>query len=307
MNTYAKKGGYYLKGPSKELFVPENNLDMVSKLKNNNFIVFDTETTGFAPNIIYGKIIEIGAVKIINGEIVDRFSTFINPGKIYGKQQKIPKKIVEVTSITDDDVKDAPEIYEVMKNFNNFIGNDSVLVAHNAKFDIRFLNFWLNEQCKFHEADSYICTMELDKILFPDAENHKLCSCIERFGIKNEHAHRAVDDAEATAKLFLKQREEILPYLDNIDYNFTNQKINVDMKKIKIRSLGDWKKPANKTHDELDRLYLNLYYSQDQVYGSVYYDRILKQWHNKDFPEKYELDFVELTQMVESIRKEGLN
>ena len=57
MNTYAKKGGYYLKGPSKELFIPEANLEMVSKLKNNNFIVFDTETTGFAPNAIYGKII----------------------------------------------------------------------------------------------------------------------------------------------------------------------------------------------------------------------------------------------------------
>ena len=90
-----------------------------------------------------------------------------------------------------------------MKKFNNFIGNDTVLVAHNAKFDIRFLNFWLSEQCKFHEADSYICTMELDKILFPDVSGHKLCNCIERFNITNEHAHRAIDDAEATAKLFL--------------------------------------------------------------------------------------------------------
>lgn len=299
-----KKGGYYLKdknNPSKEFFIEDKYLEMVSKLKNQNFIVFDLETTALKPDINYGKIIEIGAVKIKDGEIIDRFSTFINPG------MKIPKKIVELTHITDEMVSNSPDIWTSVRNFNDFIEDGYVLVAHNARFDVSFLAYWLSKMGLFYDADAYICTMVLDKILNPNAINHKLCTCIQKYGIVNNAAHRAVDDAEATAKLLIEQRNELVPYLESVNYTFKNEAKEVDMTNLKIRSYGDWVKPATKTHGIINRLYINLYYPKEQIYGTVYYDRITKSFANKDFPIGYTIDFDKLEEIIKTNRKEGLN
>ena len=299
MNTF-EKGGSYLSDGKIKYFVPSNKMNMVSKLKNNKFIVFDLETTALKPDINYGKIIEIGAVKIEDNKVIDRFSTFINPG------MKIPQKIVDLTHITDDMVKDSPDIWTAVRQFNDFIEDGYVLVAHNARFDVTFLTYWLNKMGLFYDADAYICTMEIDKIIHPDATNHKLCTCIQHYGIVNNAAHRAVDDAEATANLLIKQKEELIKALDNVNYTFSNEGKIIDINLLKIRSYSDWKKPADKNHGVLDRLYVNLYYPDDQVYGSVYYDRLTQTWFNKDFPETYILDFGKLEEVIKALRKGAL-
>lgn len=296
------KGGYYLKNTDgKELFVQPKDIEMLSKLKNDKFIVFDLETTALKPDINWGKIIEIGAVKINNGKVIDRYSTFINPG------MKIPAKIVELTHITDEMVSNSPDIFTAVRQFNDWIEEGYVLVAHNARFDTTFLSYWLNKVGLYYDADAYICTMVLDKIIAPNAINHKLCTCIERYGIVNNAAHRAVDDAEATAQLLLCEKEDLSSYLNNIDYQFSSEAKEINMDNLKIRSYGDWKKPATKTHGELNRLYINLYYPDEQIYGTVYYDRFKKEFFNKDFPETYIIDFEKLKSIIIQNRKEGLN
>ncbi|MGB8954614.1 MAG: exonuclease domain-containing protein, partial [Tumebacillaceae bacterium] len=98
---------------------------------NETYVIFDLETTGF--NASSDKIIDIGAVKVVDGQITETFQRLVNPGT------KIPAFIQELTGITNEDVKDAPSIEDVMPEFLPFIG-DAILVAHNADFDMRFIN-----------------------------------------------------------------------------------------------------------------------------------------------------------------------
>ncbi|MBQ2754481.1 MAG: PolC-type DNA polymerase III [Clostridia bacterium] len=158
-------------------------------------VVFDTETTGL--NKETEEIIEIGAVKIQDGEIVDRFSTFINPKK------PIPSKIVELTNITDDMVKDAPFIETVMPQFLEFC-KDSVLVAHNASFDIGFVKETAKRLGIEGFAHTYIDTVELARGFLPDLPKHKLDFVAKALNISLEGHHRAVNDAETTAQIYLE-------------------------------------------------------------------------------------------------------
>lgn len=157
---------------------------------DGSYVVFDLETTGFSPR--YDEITEIGAVKIVEGRIVDRFSTFVNPNR------PIPKKVVELTHITDDMVKDAERIEAVLPKFEAFIG-DSILVAHNASFDSRFLEYRRKGEKKYPTID----TLLLSQCLDIQVKNFKLATLAKRFGISLQGAHRAVNDAEATAELFI--------------------------------------------------------------------------------------------------------
>ena len=156
----------------------------------SSFVVFDLETTGFSPR--YDEITEIGAVKIEHGRIVDRFSTFVNP------LRPIPPKIVELTNITDDMVADAPTIDEALPLFEDFIG-DGILVAHNASFDSRFVEYRRKDKGNYPTIDTLLLAQCLDLHI----KNYKLGTLAKRFGINLQGAHRAVNDAEATAELFL--------------------------------------------------------------------------------------------------------
>lgn len=155
-----------------------------------SFVVFDLETTGFSPR--YDEITEIGAVKIENGRIIDRFSTFVNP------LRPIPPKIVELTNITDEMVSDAPTVDVALPLFEDFIG-DSILVAHNASFDSRFIEFRRKDKANYPTIDTLLLAQCLDL----QVKNYKLATLAKRFGINLQGAHRAVNDAEATAELFL--------------------------------------------------------------------------------------------------------
>ena len=157
----------------------------------NTTVVFDIETTGF--DKVNDKITEIGAVKIVDGVITERFSTFVNP------EIPIPEKITQITGITDDMVRDCKSIEEILPEFTDFCG-DAVLVAHNAAFDMGFIK----EAAKEPIAQSYIDTVELARALMPELSAHKLNVVAPALGISLEGHHRAVNDAEATAQVYIE-------------------------------------------------------------------------------------------------------
>ncbi len=160
----------------------------------DQYVVFDIETTGFNPRNC--KIIEIGAVKIVDGEIVDRFSEFVNP------EVPIPYTITELTSIKDEMVQDAPTIDVILPKFMEFC-KGHVLVAHNAGFDTGFIRYYCN-QLGLEYDYTHVDTVEAARYLHPNMARFNLDAVCKAEGVVNEHHHRAVDDAEVTAKIFKK-------------------------------------------------------------------------------------------------------
>ncbi len=166
---------------------------------DTTYCVLDLETTGFSFRT--EKITEVGIMKVKNGEVIDEFSCFVNPEK------PIPQRVIEVTNITDDMVKDAETIETVMPKIIEFVG-DSVLVAHNADFDIGFLKYNAKE-LGLTLDNTYLDTLRLAKELFPEYKKYKLGIIAENLGIKVEVAHRALDDVDTTVKV-LKVMIEML-------------------------------------------------------------------------------------------------
>ena len=190
---------------------------------DTTYCVLDLETTGLSFRT--EKITEIGVMKVKGGEVLEEFSCFVNPEK------PIPQKVVEVTNITDDMVKDAETIDFVMPKLLDFLG-DSVLVAHNADFDIGFLKYNAKE-LGYELNNTYLDTLRLAKDLFPDYKKYKLGIIAENLGIKVEVAHRALDDVDTTVKVFRVMldmlRERGVKTLDDID---TTNNSKADYKKL---------------------------------------------------------------------------
>ena len=169
-------------------------VDSKGQSLNDSYVVFDLETTGLSPD--KNKIIEIGAVKVVDGAITERFSTFVNP------EVPIPYNIEQLTSIKDDMVLDAPRIEEILPEFMKFC-EGTVMVAHNAEFDTGFIR----KNCErmglpfdFTIAD----TVALARILLPQLNRFKLDTVAKAVGVSLDHHHRAVDDAACTAEIFVK-------------------------------------------------------------------------------------------------------
>ena len=163
-------------------------------LDHANYIVFDVETTGLSAN--FDKIIELAAVKVHQGEIVDRFERFANP------HQKLSDTTINLTGITDDMVQDAPEIEEVMKDFHQWCEQD-ILVAHNASFDIGFINAAYQRMGIEKVTNPVIDTLELARFLLPDLKNHRLNTLCKFLNIELTQHHRAIYDAEATGYMLV--------------------------------------------------------------------------------------------------------
>ena len=181
-----------------EAYLVDDTKDIVTKSENQSleesYVVFDLETTGFSPDV--NKIIEIGAVKVEGGEIVDRFSTFVNP------QVPIPFRIEQLTSIRDDMVIDAPVIDEILPKFMEFC-DGCIMVAHNADFDMSFIK--KNCENLGMECDpTIIDTVSLARVLLPQLNRFKLDTVAKAVGVSLDHHHRAVDDAACTADIFVK-------------------------------------------------------------------------------------------------------
>ena len=159
---------------------------------DTTYCVLDLETTGFSPRL--EKITEIGVMKYQDGKVIDKFSCFVNPEK------SIPPRVVEVTGITDDMVRNAETIDKVFPKLLEFI-KDSVLVAHNAEFDVGFLRHVAKELG--YEFDfTYLDTLSLAYELFPEYKTYKLGRIAKNLGIKVDVAHRALDDVDTTVKVF---------------------------------------------------------------------------------------------------------
>ena len=179
----------YLVDDLKEIVTGDEGQDL-----NADFVVFDIETTGFSP--VNNKIIEIGAVKIQQGEITDRFSVFVNPGV------PIPFEIEKLTSINDSMVMDAPPIEVILPQFLDFC-QDAVLVAHNANFDMSFIMENAKRQ-GLSRKFTFVDTLGIARVLLTHQAKHTLDAVAKTLSISLENHHRAVDDAECTAHIFLK-------------------------------------------------------------------------------------------------------
>ncbi|WP_239616977.1 PolC-type DNA polymerase III [Cohnella mopanensis] len=157
-------------------------------LADAEYVVFDIETTGLS--VTNNKIIELAGIKMVNGQETERFETFVNP------HEPIPYNIQQLTNITDDMVKDAPELEPKLKEFIEFIG-DAILVAHNARFDIGFMQ----EACKQHGlpplTNPALDTLELARFLHPTMKNHRLNTLASLYKVSLENHHRAIDDTIA--------------------------------------------------------------------------------------------------------------
>ena len=208
--------------------VPDKVASIVSNPKRQDFenatyCVLDLETTGLSFRT--DKITEIGIMKVKSGEVIDEFSCFVNP------ERPIPPRVVEVTNITDDMVKDAETIEQVFPKMLDFIG-DSIIVAHNADFDVTFLKYNAKE-LGYSLENTSMDTLRLSKFLFPEFKKYKLGLIAEKLGIKVEVAHRALDDVDTTVKvlkvMFDMLKEKKVKKIEDID---KLEDGNIDFKKL---------------------------------------------------------------------------
>ena len=208
-----------------EAYLVDDLKGMVTDSQNQDldadYVVFDLETTGFSPET--NRIIEIGAVKVQNGKIVDKFSTFVNP------QVPIPFRIEQLTSINDSMVIDAPVIADILPEFMKFC-EGCVMVAHNADFDMSFIKKncqRLYIPCK----QTIVDTVALARVLLPNLNRFKLDTVAKALGVSLENHHRAVDDAGCTAEIFVKfiemLRERGMSTLDEVNAMGTSSVQNV--------------------------------------------------------------------------------
>src|SRR5690625_4304513 len=175
------------------------NVDDID-LAKGTYVVFDVETTGLSST--YDVIIELAGVKMQDGEVIDTFESFANP------HRPLPDKIIEITKITDDMLVDAPEVDDVLRQFYDWVG-DSIFVAHNATFDIGFLNQGYARIDLPKIENPIVDTLELARFLLPELGNHRLNTLCKHLQVELTQHHRAIYDAEATAEMFWKLVERL--------------------------------------------------------------------------------------------------
>lgn len=264
--------------------------EMLSTMFYNKFIILDTESTGFQPNNTYSKLLEIGAVKVENGIIVDRFDRLINPGV------KISKKISELTGITDKMVAECGDIPTTLKEFREWCGEGYVLVGHNISHDLRFLTFF-GDMCGIKFNEPCIDTQKIAKRLLSKGvwktinsrikENYKLSSLAILYGIPDQNHHRADNDAEVTWEVLKCLKKTALKENPHLIYNnwiypeIVTEKFNHP---ISILSASPW--------DKGERLYINLssYFDNEEHFSYIYYDFKNHTWGIKanSFPIPFE-------------------
>lgn len=233
----------------------------------NDYLVVDLETTGLNPK--EDKIIEIGAVKILNGKVVDTYQTFVNP------RRKLEDRIIELTNISQDMVDGAPPIEEVLPEFLEFAG-DLTLCGHRVLFDYSFLKKQAtNLKLSFERMG--IDTLRISRICLPELEKKTLGFMCEHYQIPLE-AHRAINDAKATGKLFEKLKEE---FGDSVDAEkiFKPQQLIYKVKKEGPAS----KRQLERLQELIDRLQITVDFELEGLTkneASRWYDRIVSEYGN---------------------------
>lgn len=253
---------------------------MKSIVKSNNlFTVIDLETSHFHP----GKgamIIEIAAVKIKDGKVIDKRTQLINP------ERPITKKITDLTNITNEMLKGQAVYREVLPRFYEFI-EDSVVVAHNSNFDWdRFLLHFFKKLGIFPN-NQVVDTLKLSKE-YLDLESYKLGNICDSLGIEHSSRHRALGDALATAQLFLHLKEEYIDKDSNIQLSIGDSVEKTKVNHQEVRKVSYWKKKVKE--GVYERLYVSLERCQ------VFYDIPTKSWEAKATNES--IDFVDVENQV---------
>jgi DNA polymerase III epsilon subunit family exonuclease len=184
-----------------EYLSTQPELSASTSLRDLEFVVLDVEAAH--ERKMPARIIEIGAYRVRGGEVLDEFETLINP------ETSVPKFLANLTGISDEMLTSAPRFAEIARSFLDFIG-DSVLVAHNANFDLPLLNREINRVFAGHRLrNSHLCTVDLARRLVPQLESHRLDAVAAYFQVAIPRRHRAADDALATARVFVN----LLDYL----------------------------------------------------------------------------------------------
>ena len=166
----------------------------------DDYIVVDLETTGLDP--VGCEIIEIGAIRCVGGEELDRFESLIRPSV------SLPSIITQITGLRDSDLLDAPSIEEVLPEFLHYVG-DSILIGHNVNFDVNFLYEKTLEHTGVLFTNSFVDTLRLSRILYPGVKSHKLSDMGRICHIPNCNAHRAMADVEQTWKLYEHMKHRV--------------------------------------------------------------------------------------------------
>lgn len=208
--------------PGAELLLVEDELRILTNLSDNpvpkikdirdqEFVVFDLETTGLSR--FKDKITEIGAVRVKNGEIIEEFNELVNPEKI------IPEKVIELTGISNEMVMDKPKIDEILPKFLEFAG-DAILVGQNSDFDIGFVKE-NSKQLNIEFSPIYMDTLPMARALFSDMGRFSLDKIARKLNIPAFNHHRASDDARATAQIFIKMYAMIMD--QDLDLSIINK------------------------------------------------------------------------------------
>jgi len=229
----------------------------------DSYISLDLETTGLSPK--HDKIIEIGAVKIIDGNIEDTFSTFVNPGRI------LEDRVVSLTGITDSDLKKAPLVDEVIGELISF-SDDLPLIGHRILFDYSFVKqAAVNSGIKFERTG--VDTLKISRACFPELESKRLKDMCNYYDI-NLNAHRALNDAIATHELYVKLQKEFSSKYPKI---FEPEKLNYQVKRESpIRP-----SQIEKIRDLVERHKINCPYEIEKMTrneASRYYDIIVAKY-----------------------------
>lgn len=217
----------------------KSTIDLLS-----DYIVFDIETTGLDSS--YDEVIEIGAIKIKNNKIVSKFNSLVKP------KNAIDEYITELTGITNEMVKDAPTIEEVLPDFMDYIDND-ILIGHNVNFDINFIydNLYRNKLDVL--TNNFIDTMRISRKLLPNLSHHRLIDLARYFEIDTTNNHRTLKDCEITMNVYENLKEIALQKYDNVD-EFKNA-----FKKHKKEGLRAKDIVSTNTEFDVDNLFYDKY------------------------------------------------
>lgn len=217
----------------------KSTIDLLS-----DYIVFDIETTGLDSS--YDEVIEIGAIKVKNNKTVSKFNSLVKP------KNEIDEYITELTGITNEMVKDAPTIEEVLPDFMDYIGND-ILIGHNVNFDINFIydNLYRNKLDVL--TNDFIDTMRISRKLLPELPHHRLIDLAKYFKIDSTNNHRSLKDCEITMNVYENLKEIALQKYDNVD-EFKNA-----FKKHKKEGLRAKDIVSTNTDFDVDNLFYDKY------------------------------------------------
>ncbi|MED0951380.1 3'-5' exonuclease [Bacillus mobilis] len=256
---------------------------MLNLLGRNNFVVLDIETTAFSP-VKGGRITEIGAVKYVDGKVVDKYSQLINP------EMKIPANITKLTGITNDMVQGKPVYGQVLPVFQQFI-DGFLVVAHNATFDWnRFLLFYF-EKVGIHPKNEVLDSVAVFKHFCPNKGKYKLDDFCTTFGYLNKNRHRAYEDAEATGYCLLELKRRFASEIPEVEEEpIKVQSVQkISQPEIFVKRVKYWEKKVSSTK-LMKRQYVNI--NDKKKYGTVYFDIPTKTWYNNNYPGEVDFEVV---------------